>query len=53
VGFVVKKVYLKILGLFHASWHSSITLYSSITTYEVCIVVVFQLIDSALCMLSF
>jgi hypothetical protein len=38
VGFVVKKVYLKILGLFHASWHSSIALYSSVTAYEVRIV---------------
>jgi hypothetical protein len=52
VGFVVKQVYLKILGLFHASWQSSITLYSSITTYELCIVVAFQLTDFAFCMLS-
>jgi hypothetical protein len=27
VGFVVKKVYLKILGVFHASWHLPFALY--------------------------
>lgn len=35
LGFVVKQVCLKILGLLHASWDSYPALYPSLTTYEV------------------